>query len=214
MGGASVLAIDVLLEPDARMLEPAERNNARLRAAFPESFELDDQHRPHITLLQCFIAREDLQAFNAALDPVIHAANLAHMELQAVRYGYTPGPGMGIAGIWAAVTSPLLQLQADVIAAAKPFLLPTGPIEAFTEGHGNPAFDAALIDYVTNFVDKAAGPHFEPHVSTGIATTAYLQAMQAEPFEPFPFASASAAVYQLGPFGTAARLLHRWVVAA
>jgi hypothetical protein len=214
VGTISILAIDVLLEPDARMLEPAEQNNARLRAAFPESFELDDQHRPHITLLQCFIAREELQAFNAALGPVMHAANLAHMELQAIRYGHTPGPGMGIAGIWAAVTDPLLKLQDDVIAAAKPFLLPTGPIEAFTEGHGNPAFDAALIDYVTQFIDKAAGPNFEPHVSTGIATTAYLEAMQAEPFEPFPFASASAAVYQLGPFGTAARLLHRWEVPA
>jgi hypothetical protein len=117
---------------------------------------------------------------------------------------------MGIAGIWAEVTDSLLKLQEDVIAAAKPFLLPTGPIEAFTEGHGNPAFDAALVDYVTHFIDKAAGPHFEPHVSTGIASTAYLEAMQAEPFEPFPFTSASAALYQLGPFGTAARLLHRW----
>jgi hypothetical protein len=136
------------------------------------------------------------------------------MELEAVRYGHTPGPGMGIAGIWADVTPALLKLQADVIAAAEPFRLPTGPIEAFTQGHGDPAFDAALIDYVTHFVEKGAGEQFEPHVSTGVASIAYLEAMQAEPFEPFAFASASAAVYQLGPFGTAARLLHRWEVDA
>jgi hypothetical protein len=111
-----------------------------------------------------------------------------------------------------AVTEPLLKLQADVIAAAKPFQVATGPIEAFTRGHGDPAFDDALIAYVAHFVEKAAGAHFEPHVSTGIASTAYLEAMQAEPFEPFAFASAGAAVYQLGPFGTAARLLHRWEV--
>lgn len=213
MGSSEILAVDVLLEPDARMLEAAERNNARLRAAFPEGFALDEQHRPHITLLQCFIARGDLAAFNAALDPVIAGADLARMELRAVRYGYTPAPGMGVAGVWVAVTEPLLKLQADVIAAAEPFRVPTGPIEAFTEGHGNPAFDAALIDYVTHFVEKGAGAHFEPHVSTGIASTAYLEAMQAEPFEAFAFASASAAVYQLGPFGTAARLLHRWDLA-
>lgn len=214
MGNISILAIDVLLEPDARMLEPAERNNARLRAAFPEGFELDDQHRPHITLLQGFVARHDLGALCQALDPVIRTSNLAQMELQAIRYGYTPGPDMGIAGIWAAVSDALLKLQDDVIAAARPFLLPTGPIEAFTQGHGNPAFDAAIIDYVAHFIDKSAGRYFEPHVSTGIASTAYLEAMQAEPFEPFAFASASAAVYQLGPFGTAARLLHRWEVQA
>lgn len=214
MGESSILAVDVLLEPDARMLDAAERNNARLRAAFPQGFELDAQHRPHITLLQCFIAAADLAALNAAVGLVIAAADLARMELQAVRYAYTPGPGMGIAGIWAAVTEPLLKLQADVFAAARRFMVPTGPIEAFTEGHGNPAFDAALIDYVTHFVEKASGARFEPHVSTGIASTAYLEAMQAEPFEAFSFLSASAAVYQLGPFGTAARLLHRREVSA
>jgi hypothetical protein len=210
VGDSQVLAVDVLLEPDARMLEAAERHNARLRAAFPESFALDEQHRPHITLLQCFIEAGRLADFNTAIGPVIAAADIGGMELEAVRTGYTPGPGMGIAGIWADVTPALLQLQADVIAAAAPFRLPTGPIEAFTEGHGNPAFDAAMIAYVTHFVEKAVGAHFEPHVSTGVASIAYLEAMLAEPFARFPFASASAAVYQLGPFGTAARLLHRW----
>jgi hypothetical protein len=34
--------------------------------------------------------------------------------------------------------------------------------------------------------------------------------MLAEPFEPFTFAPAGAAVYQLGAFGTAARKLEEW----
>jgi hypothetical protein len=210
MTDTSVLAIDVLLEPDRRMLDQAERDNARLRAAFPEGFALDDQHRPHITLLQAFIARQDLAALCQAVGQVIHAAGLARLQLQAIRYGYTPAPGMGVAGVWIAVTPELLELQANVIAAARPFMIPTGTVAAFAEGHGNPAFDTALIDYVTHFVVNSAGPHFEPHVSTGIASTAYLDAMQAEPFAAFAFTCPSAAVYQLGPFGTAARLLHRW----
>jgi hypothetical protein len=210
----SMIAIDILLEPDARMLAPAEANNARLRADFPESFALDAQHRPHITLLQCFVERTDMAALHAAVGEVIGTAGLDRLEMEAVRYGYTPGPGMGIAGIWAALTPELLKLQADVIAAARPFMAPTGPIEAFTEGHGNAAFDAALIDYVTHFTSKGAGANFEPHVSTGIASTAYLDAMMAEPFERFAFGCASAASYQLGPYGTAARLLQRWEVTA
>jgi hypothetical protein len=214
MPGSAILAIDVLLEPDARMLAPAEEHNARLRAAFPDSFALDEQHRPHITLLQCFTASADLEPLYRAVEAVVGQAGLADMELHAVRYGYTHGPGMGIAGIWAAVTPELLKLQAEVINAARPFMLPTGTITAFTEGHGNPAFDAALIDYVTNFVDRGAGTRFEPHVSTGVAPTPYLDAMLAEPFEPFPFGTASAAMFQLGPFGTAARLLKRWEVPA
>jgi hypothetical protein len=210
---SEIIAIDILLEPDARMLVHAESNNARLRETFLDGFALDAEHRPHITLLQCFIAANDLEALCDAAGDVIRSANVTSMELQAVRYGYTPGPGMGVAGIWAALTPELSKLQADVIAAATPFMVATATIDAFTAGHENPAFDKALIDYVSGFVAHGAGANFDPHVSTGIAATDYLDRMIAEPFPPFTFAPASAAVYQLGPFGTAARLLRRWDVA-
>lgn len=208
-----ILAIDILLEPDERMLVQAETNNLRLREAFPDSFALDAEHRPHITLLQCFVAAGDLVALCDAAGDVIRTANVTSMELRAVRYGYTPGPGMGVAGIWADTTPELLKLQADVVAAATPFMVPTATIEAFAASHGNPAFDAALIDYVSRFVTDGVGAKFDPHVSTGVAAIDYLDRMLAEPFVPFVFAPASAAVYQLGPFGTAARLLKRWDLA-
>jgi hypothetical protein len=213
MSTSDIIAIDILLEPDARMLAHAESNNARLRETFPDGFALDAEHRPHITLLQCFIAANDLEALCDAAGDVIRNANVTSMELQAVRYGYTPGPGMGVAGIWAALTPELAKLQADVMAAATPFMVATATIDAFTAGHENPAFDKALIDYVSGFVAHGAGANFDPHVSTGIAATDYLDRMIAEPFPPFAFAPVSAAVYQLGPFGTAARLLRRWDVA-
>jgi hypothetical protein len=54
------------------------------------------------------------------------------------------------------------------------------------------------------------GEHFNPHVSTGVATRDYLDKMLAEPFKPFTFSPAGAAVYQLGPFGTAAKKLKAW----
>jgi hypothetical protein len=182
----------------------------RLREAFPDGFALDAEHRPHITLLQCFVAVNDLESLCDAAGDVIRNANVTSMELQAVRYSYTPGPGMGIAGIWAALTPEFSKLQADVVAATTPFMMATATIGAFTAGHANPSFDAALIDYVSGFVANGVGASFEPHVSTGIAAIDYLDRMLAEPFLPFAFAPASAAVYQLGPFGTAARLLKRW----
>jgi hypothetical protein len=211
---SDITAIDILLEPDARMLGPAEANNARLRGDFPTGFALDEAHRPHITLLQCFVKTPDLPALYVATGAVIHAANVTTMALTANRYGYTPGPGMGIAGIWVAPAPALSKLQADVIAAAAPFMAATGPITAFAADHGNPAFDQALIDYVTHFTTQGAGDKFDPHVSTGVAPTDYLDRMCAEPFTPFDFAPAAAAAYQLGPYGTAARLLHRWENAA
>jgi len=82
-----------------------------------------------------------------------------------------------------------------------------GPISAFTAPHDNPAFDKALIGYVSTFEKVGAGEHFNPHVSTGNAPTDYLDKMNAEPFEPFTFSPAGAAVFQLGPFGTAPKKL-------
>ena len=38
----------------------------------------------------------------------------------------------------------------------------------------------------------------------------YLDKMLAEPFEPFIFSPAGAAVYQLGQFGTASKKLNGW----
>jgi hypothetical protein len=45
-------------------------------------------------------------------------------------------------------------------------------------------------------------------VTTGIGPRDHLDRMVAEPFEPFTFSPAGAAVYQLGNYGTAARKLH------
>ena len=44
----------------------------------------------------------------------------------------------------------------------------------------------------------------------GVAPRDYLDKMLAEPFDAFTFSPAGAAVYQLGPFGTAAKKLKEW----
>ena len=64
--------------------------------------------------------------------------------------------------------------------------------------------------YVSAFVPKSSGEHFNPHITTGVGPRAYLDQMLAEPFEPFMFSPAGTAVYQLGQFGTAAKKLKEW----
>jgi hypothetical protein len=204
------VAIDILLDPDARMLARAEANNARLLRAFPGGFALDAAHRPHITLLQCFVSAAHLEQIYAVVGALVAATDVTALTLHAIKYYYTPGPGVGLAGICAKPIPEILKLQADVIAAAGPFMLETATIAACTAPHDDPAMDSALIDYISNFVAQHAGDHFSPHVSTGVAPIAYLDSMLAEPFEVFPFSPAGAAVYQLGPFGTAARLLRQF----
>jgi len=205
-----VTAIDILLNPDATMLHHSAGNNARLLKVFPRGFALDAAHRPHITLLQRFVRTADLDQVYAAAGKVFANANVKGMKLEAFKYYYAPVGATGVAGICARPTPELLKLQADIIAAVKPFEVETGPVSAFTAPMDDPATNAAFIQYVSTFVPKMSGEHFNPHVSTGVAPKDYLDKMLAEPFEPFAFSPAGAAVYQLGPFGTAAKKLKEW----
>jgi hypothetical protein len=171
---------------------------------------LDATHTPHITMLQCFVRTADLGQVYAAAGRVLAGSHVAGMKLDAFKYYYAPAGATGVAGICAKPTPEILKLQADIIAAVGPFLLNTGSIGSFTAGHDNPAIDAAIVQYVSTFVAKMSGEHFNPHVSTGVAPTEYLDRMLAEPFEPFSFSPSGAAVYQLGPYGTAAKKLTEW----
>ena len=204
---APVTAIDILLEPDATMLQHCQANNERLLKVFPKGFALDATHTPHITMLQCFARTADLDKLYAAASQVLASVNVNTMKLEAFKYYYAPAGAVGVAGICAKPTQEIIKLQADIRAAVAPFTVETGPIGAFTAPHDDPASDAAIIQYVSTFVPKMSGENFNPHVSTGVAPREYLDQMLAEPFERFTFSPAGAAVYQLGPFGTAARKL-------
>jgi phosphoserine phosphatase len=206
----AVTAIDILLEPDATMLQHAAANNARLLKVNPHGFALDAAHRPHITLIQRFVRTADLDQVYTAAGRVLAGTNANAMKLEAFKYDYAPGKDVGVAGIVARPTPELLQLQQDLIAAVAPFAVETGTIAAFTAAHDEPALDAAMVEYVSMFVPRYSCEHFSPHVSTGVASRDYLEAMLAEPFEPFTFSPVGAAVYQLGPFGTAAKKLKEW----
>ena len=208
---SDVVAIDILLQPDVAMLQHAGANNARLLDVYPKGFALDKTHTPHITMLQCFVRKADLPKLYAAVEKALAAADVNAMKLEAFKLYYMPtGGGLGVAGIVAKPTPELIRLQADLIAAAAPFNLRAGSIAAFTASHGDAGLDAALVDYVARFEQIGAGDRFNPHVSTGAAPTATLDQMIAEPFAPFAFSPAGAAVYQLGPFGTAAKKLMQW----
>ena len=205
-----VTAIDILLEPDATMLQHADAVNARLLKVYPKGFALDATHRPHITMIQRFVRTADLDKIYAAAGQVLARANVTGMKLEALKYYYIPSKDIGLSGIVAKPTPELLKLQADLIAAVAPFTVETGTSAAFVTTPDDPVIDPFLIQYVSAFVPKASGEHFNPHVTTGVALREYLDKMLAEPFESFTFSPAGAAVYQLGQFGTASKKLKEW----
>lgn len=205
-----VTAIDILLEPDATMLQHAKAVNARLLKIYPKGFALDALHKPHITLIQRYVRTADLDKVYAAAGNVLSTKKVIDWKLKALKYYYIPNKDIGVAGIVIEPTADLIKLQQELIEAVAPFTVKTGTAAAFTTTPENSDIQPALIDYVTAFVPKYTGKHFNPHVTIGVASQDYLKGMLAEPFDEFIFSPAGASVYQLGSYGTAMKKLNAW----
>jgi hypothetical protein len=203
---SGVTAIDICLEPDATMVQHAEAVNARLRGVFPDGFALDATHHPHVTMVQRFVRTADLEQVYAAAGNAIAKDDVTGLKLEAFKYYYFPDKDLGLSGIVIKTTPELLKVEQDVIDAVAPFTVKTGPTTAFVTPD-NPGVNQVLIHYVEVFVPEHSGENFNPHVTTGLAPREYLDKMLAEPFENFTFSPAGAAVYHLGPYGTAAKKL-------
>jgi hypothetical protein len=108
---ASVTAIDILLKPDATMLQHAVATNERLLKVFPKGFALDASHRPHITLVQRFVLTENLDKVYAAVGKVFASANVTGLKLEAFKYYYIPDKDLGLSGIVIRPTPELLKRQ-------------------------------------------------------------------------------------------------------
>ena len=126
-----LVAIDVLLEPDQRMLSVAEEWNKRLRQQLPDGFSLDDTHRPHITLLQQYVAEKDLDAVVAAVKSLAASENLDDMELTATGLYHIPSGKIGLQGITVGPSDKILALQAKVIETMAPYRKSGGDEAAF-----------------------------------------------------------------------------------
>jgi 2'-5' RNA ligase len=202
-----VTAIDIALEPDATMMQHAQADNARLLKVFPKGFALDATRQPHVTVLQQFVRTADLEDVYTALNMVFASEEPTSWKLKAFKYYYIPSPPIGLAGIVVEPTEDLLRLQQKTIEAVAPFTVKTGTTAAFMSTEDGHDIQEFLINYVANFVAIGSGKKFNPHVTIGVGTQAFLDEMLAAPFEPFTFSPAGASVYQLGSFGTARKEL-------
>jgi hypothetical protein len=126
-----VTAIDILLEPDATMIEKATAANERLLKAFPEGFALDDTHTPHISVLQRYVKTADLDKVYEAVGSVLAREKPASWELKAYKYFYVVWDDLGLAGISIEPTADLIRYQQKLIDAVAPLTLSTGTAAAF-----------------------------------------------------------------------------------
>jgi len=207
---SDVTAIDILLEPDATMLEHARAANARLLHAFPKGYALDAAHQPHISCLQRYVRTEALENIYAAVGNVLTGEHPTAWKLTAYKYYYIPWKGLGLAGIVIRPTDELLQYQQQLINATAGFVVPTGTAAAYVTTAEDPNILQPVIEYVASFVPEHSGKNFSPHTTIGLASTDYLDSMLAQKFAEFTFSPAGVSVYQLGNYGVAAKQLSSW----
>lgn len=205
---SNITAIDILLEPDATMIQRAHDANAQLLKNFPKGFALGGEHAPHVTVLQRYVNTADLDDVYQAAGKVFATEKATSWKLQAFKYYYIPQKPIGLGGIVIRPTPDLLRLQQALIDALAPFTAPSGTSAAYVTTPQDPNILEAVIQYVKVFVPEHSGDHYSPHVTIGIGTIDFLDAMLAQPFDNFTFSPVAASVYHLGNYGTAMTKLH------
>ena len=107
-------------------------------------------------------------------------------------------------------TADLIRLQKELMDATAPFMAPagSGTAAAFAATPDQPEINQPTIGAVATYLSGHTGAHYSPHVTIGVGTVEYLDALLAAPFPAFTFSAVGVSAYQFGNFGTAAKQLH------
>jgi len=151
-----VTAIDILLDPDATMIQHAEAANARLRKDFLKGFALDTTHHPHISCLQRYVKTADLDKVYEAVGKVLAEEKPLTWKLKAYKYYYIPWKDLGLAGIVIEPTDDLLRYQQKLIDAVAPFTVETGTAAAFVTTPEDPEINQPTISPRHQFIYTSA----------------------------------------------------------
>jgi hypothetical protein len=204
----TLIAINVLFEPDPATVMRAKALNARLLGNYPAGFALDAHHTPHITILQRFVPLADLEAVAQAVREVVAQELPLTWESTATGLYDLAHGNLGAMGIVIQPSEDWRRLQERIIQAVAPFAAEQGTGEAFAPRLDGGPISQPTVDYVNAFVGPRTGPNYNPHLTVGIGTRDCLDALKAEPFAPFPVRAQSVSLYQVGDYGVAQTKLH------
>jgi hypothetical protein len=205
-----ITAVDIVLEPDVTMIQHAQAANDGLLKNFPKGYALGDEHAPHISVMGGYVYTASLDKIYSAAGKVLASEKVTSWKLKAFKYYYIPLKEIGLGGIVVELTANLIRLQKKLMDATAPFMAPasSGTAAAFVTTPDEPEINQPTIDAVATYLSGHTGEHYSPHVTIGVGTVEYLDALLAAPFPIFTFSAVGVSAYQFGNFGTAAKQLH------
>jgi hypothetical protein len=173
-----LLAVNVLLEPDAATKVLAAELNAGLRRGLPagSGFTFDETHLPHVTLVQRYVRRDDLErVLDAVGEVVARVAAGAGAEDLCLRAGGLGGGELGtpkgtvLASVEFEPQAAVRALHDSLLRALDALAAAGGSAAAFFRLPGEPPPNAATVAYVEEFVPAHSGEDFAPHLTAGVA---------------------------------------------
>jgi len=218
---SELVAVNVLLEPDAATKVLAAELNAELRDGRPPSssrasggaFAFDRTHLPHVTLLQRYVRRGDLVQVFAAVGEVAAGAEAAGLSLRAGELGagrLGTEPGTVVASVGFEDSPAVRALHESLVRALMPFAATGGSAAAFLTLAGEPPVNEATVEYVEEFVPAHSGTDYTPHLTAGVAREADVRRLARDhSLIGRVITPVAVAVAHLGDLGTARQVLAR-----
>ena len=119
-----ITAVDIVLEPDATMIQQAQAANTGLLKNFPKGYALGDEHAPHISVIGGYFYTANLDEMFAAASKVLASEKVMSWKLKAFQYHYIPLKEIGLGGILVEPTADLIRLQDKLFEAIGKFWAP------------------------------------------------------------------------------------------
>jgi 2'-5' RNA ligase superfamily len=189
------LAIDVALLLPERTAARAVALNRTLSGDRQGSLRLDENHLPHITLAQQFVARPTLPALLAALAGIARAQRPLELRVRDVT---TQGVSLTLA---VAPSAHLQRLHEALMAALAEFEETTGGESSFLPG--DEEIRPGDVDWVTHYRRRSSFGCYQPHITIGHGDLE-------GPVEPLDFVADRLAVCHLGRYCTCRAVLAEW----
>ncbi|MBJ7882499.1 2'-5' RNA ligase family protein [Gelidibacter salicanalis] len=199
-----IIAIDVLLTLPEDVYDQAVHLNQSVLKNNPNNFTLDDQHIPHITLLQSYVKESDLPEIETLLVGLYKT--IADETFVVDQLQYAKDKNKSFASMGMEKSEALMALHEKVIGLLKPYSVSNGSQVSYVQNEDGTPIDDFTIAYVPKFVSDYSFINFNPHISLGVGETTVLDSL-AQHHQPTKFKAPALALYQLGNFGTARKLL-------
>jgi hypothetical protein len=154
-----VTAVDIVLEPDATMIQHAQAANAGLLKNFPKGFALGDEHAPHMSVIGGYFYAVNLDDVFAAASKVLASEPITSWKLKAFKYYYIPLKEIGLGGILVEPTTDLIRLQEELFEAIGKYFAPasSGTVPAFATTPANPEINQPTINAVATYFAEHRG---------------------------------------------------------